>query len=83
MSEVKRYFNHYEGELTTSSESFYAWRKIHNLAQHDKSIYSILKRNALSWNLILHSLQCTFFISLGRILSTDRNSLSIGKRSQG
>ena len=77
MSAVKEYFNHYESELTTASESFYAWRKIHNLAQHDKSIYSILNRNALSWNLILHSLQCTFFISLGRIISIDTNSLTI------
>ncbi len=77
MSTIKTYFSHYEDELTITSEAFYAWKKIHNLAQHDISICSAIDRNALFWTLILHSLQCTFFITLGRIFDTDDDSLTV------
>ena len=64
-------------EIALASQAFFAWKAIHNTASKDSSIHSSLNSNSLSWNIILHSLQATFFIAVGRIFDTDARSCSI------
>ncbi|MCX7023986.1 MAG: hypothetical protein NT080_05130 [Spirochaetes bacterium] len=52
------------------------WKAINNMAAHDPELRSSLNRNALSWRIILHSLQTTTFIALGRLFDTDKRSLT-------
>lgn len=50
---------------------FFLWKGIYSIVSKDKEILSALKKNTLSWNTILHSLQCTLFVSLGRLFEGD------------
>lgn len=68
---------HYRNEVHLATNSFYVWKSINNIAAEDKSYVNALNRTPLSWQVIIHSLQCTFFISLGRIFDGDKNSFSI------
>ena len=79
MSLIEKYFKYYENELNVAASSFYAWKSINNIAVDDKDVYNALNRNALFWNITQHSLQCTFFISLGRIFDIDDQAFSIHK----
>ncbi len=72
-------FDMFHQELTLACQAFFAWKAIHNLLSNDRKLYNSFNRNALSWNLIMHSLQATFFITLGRIFDTDQNSFSVHK----
>ena len=47
------------------------------MAASNKEIYNAINKNALSWNIIAHSLQCTFFITLGRLFDLDGEAFSI------
>lgn len=77
--DIKAILDMFHLELTLACQSFFAWKTIHNLASADKKIFNSINRNALSWNLILHSLQATFFITIGRIFDTDPSSFSVHK----
>ena len=77
--DIKAILDMFHLELTLACQSFFAWKTIHNLASADKKIFNSINRNALSWNLILHSLQATFFITIGRIFDTNPSSFSVHK----
>lgn len=72
-------FDMFHQELTLACQAFFAWKSVHNLSSGDRKIYDAINGNVLSWNLILHSLQATFFITLGRIFDTNPNSFSVHK----
>ena len=64
--EIKALLDEISGEIIVASQAFYAWKSIHNFASKDNTLHKAINSNALSWNIFLHSLQATFFISLGR-----------------
>ncbi len=75
--EIATLLNAISIEITVAAQSFFAWKSINNTASNDSSIHKSINSNALSWNIILHSLQTTFFISIGRIFDTNSQSCSI------
>ncbi len=50
---------------------FFLWKGMYDIVSKNNETLSALEKNTLSWNTILHSLQCTFFISLGRLFEGD------------
>lgn len=48
MSAIEELLKEYHGEVNIAASSFYAWRKIDNLAAHDAALFQALQRNALS-----------------------------------
>lgn len=77
MNTVEDLIKEYRNEVNIAAGSFYAWKNIHNLATNDNEIFKALNTNALSWNVILHSLQITLFTTLGRLFDGDRRSLTV------
>ena len=76
MTDVEASLNHYSKEVDLATYTFFVWKSINNIAVGDKEILTALRRNALSWGVITHSLQCTFFICLGRIFDDRKDSFS-------
>lgn len=79
MNSVEEYFKQFCKETSITRSTFYFWKVINNLAAEDNEILRALNQNALFWNVTMHSLQCVFFISLGRIFDTDSEAFSIHK----
>lgn len=75
--EIATLLEEINNEITVAAQAYFAWKSIHNLASKDSSIHRAINPNALSWNIILHSLQSTFFISIGRIFDTNPQACSI------
>ena len=74
---AERLHKHFENEVTALIQSYYAGKSINNIASGNEDIYHGLHDSAICWNIILHSLQTTFFITLGRIFDTDPKVFSI------
>jgi len=74
---AERMHKHFENEVTALAQSYYAWKSINNIASGNEDIYHGLHDTAICWNIILHSLQTTFFITLGRIFDTDTKVFSV------
>jgi hypothetical protein len=66
-------------DVYTAFQTFYTWLEIHNYINEDKSIYKKLNENPDFWNFLLHSLQTTFFIALGKIFDDSSDAHSIHK----
>ncbi|MBP2233137.1 hypothetical protein J2847_006472 [Azospirillum agricola] len=79
MTDVRDLQKHIEAEVQAMSSSFYAWKAINELAASDRRLQRGLQGNALTWNIVLHSLQLTFFIALGRLFDTDSDALSLSR----
>jgi hypothetical protein len=79
MTSIEEYFKQFRGETYITRSTFYIWKLINNLAAEDNDILRALNQNAHFWNVTMHSLQCAFFISLGRIFDTDSKAFSIHK----
>src|SRR6266480_4226622 len=77
MNSINTLLNEYSNEMHITASSFFAWKSINNLAATDSRILQALQPNALSWNIIAHSLQVTFFTALGRIFDRDSRSLTV------
>jgi hypothetical protein len=77
MEDLERLLKIFRNEVTTASQAFYAWKAINNIASSNIEIHHALNKNALSWNIIAHSLQSTFFITLGRLFDIDGEAFSI------
>lgn len=67
---------HFAEEFAAAAHAFFLWKGINNYAVNNPSVHRGINENALSWNIITHSLQTTFFIVLGRLFDTDGDSLS-------
>jgi hypothetical protein len=77
MEDIEQLLKTFRIEVATASQAFYAWKSINNIAFSSTKIHDALNKNALSWNIITHSLQSTFFITLGRLFDTDGDSFSV------
>jgi len=77
MDEMEKLLNEFRGEVTNATWSFFVWKEINNIASGDREIYQSLNKNAVSWNMITHSLQSNFFITLGRLFDVDGDAFSI------
>jgi len=66
-------------EINLAIESFYTWLEIHNYAMANKEIYSLLNKTPSFWNINLYGLQASYFLALGRIFDTGKDSHSIHK----
>jgi hypothetical protein len=79
MTAVESSLQRYLGEVELAAYTFYVWKSINDLALKERTILDVLNRNALSWQVMMHSLQCTFFISQGRIFDRNSKSFSVHK----
>lgn len=77
MTAVEVLLKEYRGDVNIAASSFYAWKTINNLAANDQEVFHALNRHALSWRIIAHSLQVTFFAALGRIFDRDARSVTV------
>jgi len=77
MGDIEKLYKEFQSEINIACWSFYTWKNIHNIAAEDKKVHQALNGNALSWNIILYSLQSTFFITIGRLFDTDGRSFSV------
>ena len=75
--QIELLHNQFRGEVDTASQAFFLWRAINRYATEDREIYRGLNEQALSWNILTHSLQTTFFIVLGRLFDTDGDAFSV------
>ncbi|EDY82204.1 hypothetical protein VDG1235_1824 [Verrucomicrobiia bacterium DG1235] len=66
-------------EVVALSSTFYTWKGIHDIAYECSEIERTLNLDAETWNIILHSLQVTHFMTLGRIFDIDGDAFSIHK----
>lgn len=73
IEELQRQFHR---EVDTAAQAFFVWKTINRHAFWDSSVREGLNARALSWNILTHSLQNTFFIVLGRLFDTDSDSFS-------
>ncbi len=69
----------FDGEIGAAIASAYAWKTLRNLAATEEPIMTALNRNARSWNLIMHALQLTFFVTLGRIFDRRKDTFTIDR----
>jgi hypothetical protein len=77
MNNVENLIEEYRSEVIIATSSFFAWKTINNLATTNNEILRALNANALSWNIITHSLLITFFTAMGRIFDGDSRSLTV------
>jgi|ERR1035437_1431747 hypothetical protein len=74
--ELMKLYEYFSKEYRIAAQSYYTWKLINNTASKDSKIYNALNENSTTWNIILYSLQSTYFIALRRIFDNDEKSLS-------
>lgn len=77
MKKVEDALKLYQDEVATATWAFYAWKHINNIGSNDRAVRQGLNRNAATWNVITHSLQTTFFITIGRLFDIDGEAFSV------
>lgn len=77
MEEIEELYEEFQSEVNIACRSFYTWKNIRDTITGDKKAYRALNRNPLLWTIILYSLQCTFFITIGRLFDLDGESFSV------
>ncbi|CEP37914.1 MULTISPECIES: AbiU2 domain-containing protein [unclassified Halomonas] len=77
MDKVEEALKLYRDEVATATWAFYAWKHLNNIGSNDRAVRSGLNRNAATWNVITHSLQTTFFITIGRLFDIDGDAFSV------
>ncbi|MCG9542548.1 hypothetical protein L1D37_02015 [Vibrio sp. Isolate33] len=77
MKNVDDYLKEFSNEVAILTIAHFTWKYVNSIASADKQILAALNRTPSSWNIFLHSLQTTTFISLGRIFDSNGGSFSI------
>jgi hypothetical protein len=77
MDDLERAHKIFSDEVTSAAWSFFVWKGFNNVASSDKEIFRSINENALSWNIITHSLLSTFYITLGRLFDVDSGAFSV------
>lgn len=77
MDNLENLLKIFRSEVANASWSFFVWKGINNISASDRSIYQALNANAISWSTITHSLQSSFFITLGRLFDLDVGAFSV------
>jgi hypothetical protein len=76
------YWHTYEtirSDVEGAIESFYTWLAIKNLLAQDEAIWRKFQEHAAYWNIVLYSLQNTFFIILGRLFDNAADTHSLNR----
>ena len=81
-NEIESSLRCYSEEVDLASFTFYSWKSIKNIIATDKDVLRAMNSNAFSWGIILYSLECSFFVTLGRIFDADPAAFSIFKLLQ-
>ncbi len=79
--ELMKLYKYYSNEYKIAAQSYYTWKLINNIASKDSTIYNSLNENPTAWNIILNSLQSTYFIALRRIFDNEKNKKSFSAES--
>ena len=58
---------YFRSEVDIAIQTLFAFLAVHRLARRDKRIGRALNKTPHFWKTTLHALQCTHFITLGRI----------------
>lgn len=74
---ISQLLNEFTDEVTIATDAYYTLKHINEAELKDKSIYRGLDENARTWNIINYSLQCSYFVALGRIFDKDGEAFSI------
>ncbi|ELB2090495.1 hypothetical protein QNZ96_004506 [Vibrio parahaemolyticus] len=77
MNSVDDHLKEFSNEVAILTKAHFTWKYVNAIASADKQILAVLNKTPSSWNIFLHSLQTTTFISLGRIFDPNGNSFSI------
>ncbi|EKY4883209.1 hypothetical protein QFY12_004245 [Vibrio vulnificus] len=77
MNSVEDYLREYDDEVAILSQSYFVWKLLNQHIQSNPKLLKVLNENSSTWSVILHSLQVTTFMSLGRIFDTDGDAFSI------
>ena len=77
MPDIAYVLKEYTDEVNAAAGSFFTWKSINDLAARESKVLWALNKSALTWNVVVYSLQVTFFIALGRIFDRDSRSLTI------
>jgi hypothetical protein len=77
MSTVEALLKEYRDEVNIAVSSFFVWKNLNNIASANREMLRAINANALSWCMIAHSLQVTFFVAFGRIFDRDNRSLTL------
>lgn len=77
MVSIEELIDAFRSEVDTAACSYYTWKGINDVASLDAKVLQRLHANALVWNTIVHSLQVTFLVVLGRIFDGDNRSLTV------
>ncbi len=81
-SEIEINLRYYSEEVDLAAFTFYSWKAIKNISSSDREILMAINSNSLSWGIILYSLECSFFVSLGRVFDADPEAFSVFKLLQ-
>lgn len=66
----------FSNEYKIVAQSFFTWKLINNIASNNEKVLIGLSENSSTWNIILYSLQATYFIALRRIFDNDNEAFS-------
>lgn len=77
MPDIESLHSLFQREVSIASQAFFLWKGINNCAAGDRDIHRGLNEQALTWNVIAHSLQSTFFITLGRLFDVGGDAFSV------
>jgi hypothetical protein len=66
-------------DVQSAIETFYTYVEIHNFAAENDIVYRRMNKHPTFWNIQLHALQATFFITLSRIFDSGKDVHSIHK----
>lgn len=79
MNDVGDYLREYSNEVAILTRTYFTWKVINVSASQDKQALAALNKASSTWSVVLHSLQTTMFISLGRVFDIDAEAFSIHK----
>jgi hypothetical protein len=77
MADLERIITEYQAEVVTAVGSYESWKTIQNRAASDPALLARLNADVRAWLSIIHSLQLTYLIVLGRIFDSDRRTLTL------
>jgi hypothetical protein len=81
-SEIEINLRYYSEDVDLASFTFYSWKAMKNSIASDREVLMAIDSNSLAWGIILYSLECGFFVSLGRVFDTDPGAFSVFKLLQ-
>jgi len=74
---IEIFLESYQQEIRIACQAYYAYKSLNTIPYNDKKIRARLNRTPVSWLIIMHSLQATFIMSLGRLFDENGDAQSI------